>query len=128
MDLPVFMPQTFDGQPFRWKLPLGIHARPAVPPGDYEVRLDTNGIHAGCRTDIDGCRLPPVGARTSGPIAFSADHTMLKVGPSQYVAHHRHGRAPGARRSGIRTTFVPREGKATVSETCGTEASGRFHS
>jgi len=78
--------ETFDGQPFRWSSPLALISV-AVPPGDYEVRLDTKGIRD-CRLVLvelylDGRRMRPAGAWTADQITFRADPTMFRIGASQ---------------------------------------------
>ena len=114
--------ETFDGQPFRWSSPLAL-VRIAVPPGDYEVRLDTKGIRD-CHPPglvecyIDRHRMPPAGASTTGEITFCADHTMFRFGAPQYLvltsgrlrAGSGEQRALGVPVFAI--TFVPRAGSA----------------
>ena len=109
--------ETFDGQPFRWSSPLAL-IRVAVPPGDYEVRLDTKGIRD-CRRPglvelyLDGRRMPPAGAWTADQIMFRADPTMFRIGASQclVLASGRLRTGPAERRSlGLPVfaiTFVP---------------------
>jgi hypothetical protein len=81
--------ETFDGQPFRWGSPLAL-VHVAVPPGDYEVRLDTKNIWGGHRPGLvefylNGHRMPPAGAWMEGQITFCANHTMFRAGASQDV-------------------------------------------
>jgi hypothetical protein len=117
--------ETVDGQPFRWSSPLAL-VRVAVPPGDYEVRLDTNGI-LDCRRPglvelhLNGRRMRPAGERMAGQIAFRADPTMFRAGAPQHVvlASGRFRAAgPGERRVlGVPVfaiTFVPLERKAAT--------------
>jgi hypothetical protein len=81
--------ERFDGQAFRWSGCLAL-VRVAVPRGDYEVRLDTNGVRD-CRPAglvacyLNGRRMPRVNAATARQIAFRADSTMFNAGMAQVL-------------------------------------------
>jgi hypothetical protein len=119
--------ETFDGQPFRWSSPLAL-VRVAMPPGDYEVRLDTKDIRNCQRPGLlgiylNGRRMPPVEGCMAGQIAFRAEHTMFRVGAPQFVVltsgrictvGSAERRALGVPVFAIR--FVPLERKVVVSE------------
>jgi hypothetical protein len=81
--------ERFEEQPFRWSGCLAL-VRVAVPRGDYEVRLDTNGVRD-CRPAglvecyLNGRRMPRVKAWTARQIAFRADSAMFNAGMAQVL-------------------------------------------
>ena len=127
--------ETFDGQPFRWSSPLAL-MRVAVPPGDYEVRLDTNGIRAGL-VDIVSQWLPAAACRSTDgrsdriqrrPHDARGRWTPIRRPRKPSGARRRHGRAPGPRRSGIRTQLCPARRKADGFRDMRDRSERRFHS